>query len=424
MKTKKKLLAKTWRMAPMWAILTVIFVVSCHDRTFWDPEIRNPRTLDYEEIEPGTFVGEHGGAKWQLSLPNPIIWNSLPKRYLFFYAHGIVDPVPYEPVKLPEDKIGGVSVEDILNGKGIGYASSSYRDNGLVVLEAVEDMKKLADLTRLFFKIRPDYSAPDILFIGGPSEGGLVTVKTIEKYGYLFDGGISICAPIGSFQKQLQYNGNFHVLFNYFFGAELMAEGIDLGNPKDGVHPDITRAWKSGELQQKIILIMQNHPTKVLELMKTAKATVDYTNPVAVGTAVLELLRFNMMFSENARIVFKGVPFNNWKEVYSGSSDDRKLNREIQRINEPDYPRVRFNIWRYETSGTLIDFPLVTIHTTGDYIIPFWHDQLYASKIFPPRSKRLHKSISVNNFGHSTIFIENVEEALAYLIGVTSASQR
>ncbi len=414
-------------MAPLWVIFTFVFVVSCHERAFWDPETKNPHTLSYEETAPGTFVGEYRGAKWQLSLPNSVIWNSLPQKYLLLYAHGIVDPVPYEPVKLPDDAIEGTSVEDILKGNGFGYASTSYRDNGLVVLEAVEDMKNLADLTRLFFRVHPDYSAPDFLFIGGPSEGGLVTIKTIEKYPSLFDGAISICAPIGDFQKQLQYNGDFHVLFNYFFGADLLAAGFDLGNPKDGVDPAIMGKWKEGkegDLQKKIISLMTDHPERVFQLLNTVKATVDFYNPIAVGTAVLELLRFNIMMTNDVRIRMKGVPYNNKNTVYSGSLDDETLNAEVQRIDEPDYHQVRNSIRKYETSGKLINMPLVTIHTTGDYIIPYWHDNLYASKIFPAKNSYLHKRIEVDNFGHSTIFLENIAEALLFLIGsVNSVSE-
>jgi len=420
MKTKKNPVSEPSWMVLMWVVLVMIFAVSCQNKDFGDPEARKQLTLDYFEKEPGTFVGQYEGGQWQISLPDPNIWNSLPQKYLMFYAHGIVDPVPFEEIQLPDDRIDGNTVDNILMSRGFGYASTSYRDNGLVVLDAVEDVKKLVEVAQLFFHVHPDYSAPDFLFLGGPSEGGLVTVKTIEKYGHLFDGAISICGPIGDFRDQLQYNGDFHVLFNYFFGQELAAYGIDLGNPRDGVDPDIMRAWKFGKLQDGIISIMQMPSSlpKVSQLLNTLKATVDMNNPVAMGTAVLELLRFNIMFTNDVKERMGGTPYNNRNTVYSGSDDDERLNALVQRIDERDYQRVlNSGIKKYETSGNLIKVPLATIHTTGDYITPFWHETLYATKIFPARNRYLHKSIPVINFGHCTISEADIQEALTFLIG-------
>lgn len=74
--------------------------------------------------------------------------------------------------------------------------------------------------------------------------------------------------------------------------------------------------------------------------------------------------------------------------------------------------------------GKLIHVPLVTIHTRGDYIIPIWHDTLFASKIFPEKNRFLHKSIPVVNYGHCTISEANIQEALAFLIGHVTGSHQ
>lgn len=422
MKFTKNLFTEPSRWAILGASFLLVFTVSCDHLMLLDMENKRTSSLDYSEIEPGSFIGEYGGGEWEISLPPAEVWNAMPHRYLMFYAHGIVDPVPYEAVQLPDDMIGESPVQELLNSQGIGYASTSYRDNGLVVLEAVEDIKQLVELARLFFKINTEYTAPDFLFLGGPSEGGLVTVKTIEKYGHLFDGAISICAPIGNFYDQLQYNGDFHVLFNYFFGQDLLDQGIDIGNPRDGVQPAIMEAWKSGALQAAIIQLMQAHFERVPQLLITAKATVDMEDPEAMGTAVLELLRFNIMFTNDVNESMDGVPYNNSFTKYIGSLDDERLNREVQRIDESNFPKVKSRIRKYETMGKLINVPLVTIHTDGDYIIPFWHETLYGSKIFPEKNRILHKSIPVVNYGHCTISEANIQEALAFLIGHVTSS--
>ena len=58
----------------------------------------------------------------------PDDWNGT----LVVYAHGYVEPSA--PVALPDDDVGGVSISDAVTGFGYAYATTSYRDNGLVVL--------------------------------------------------------------------------------------------------------------------------------------------------------------------------------------------------------------------------------------------------------------------------------------------------
>lgn len=396
--------------------LFLAFAFSCQrDETIYEPETDsgNQTLLKNGQI-PGEYTGTYSGGEWLIALPDN--WNSLEKRYMIFYAHGMVDPFPYEPVQLPDDIIGGKSIKDIVKGMNMAYTATSYRDNGLVVLDAVEDMKGLVDVVKSFFATEhPEYLPPDYLFLGGPSEGGLVTVLTIEKYPKLFDGAVSICGPIGSFYNQLQYNGDFHVLFNYFFGADLKAQGIDIGDPRGINNPALMAAWKSGALPLAIQGILANNPGKVLELIKCANVTVDVNDQIAVGTAILDLLRFNIMLTDDVISRMGGVPFNNKLKWYSGSSNDWLLNRKVQRILEPSYYVAKKNVKKYETSGD-ISVPVVTIHTTGDHVIPFWHNPVYRLKVFSNGDGLLHTGIPVVNYGHCTIEESHVAAALAIII--------
>ncbi|MGQ1787254.1 hypothetical protein [Saccharicrinis sp. GN24d3] len=192
-----------------------------------------------------------------------------------------------------------------------GYATTSYRDNGLIVLDAIEDIRNLRERMDAFFASTTEYFPPDSVFIGGPSEGGLVTALTIEKYPDLFDRALSICGSIGNFYKQLQYNDNFHVLLNYFFKNEFLAKGINLGNLKDGISPLAIGACKLGALPLPVADIFINKPGKTLELVKCAKVPVDKSDLEAVITSLLELLRFNVMLTNDVTDRLEGVLFNN-----------------------------------------------------------------------------------------------------------------
>ncbi len=352
------------------------------------------------------------GAEYEIVLPE--YWNVLSDKVLIVYAHGMVDPQPYEDVVLPDDFIADKSVKDIVLSMG-GYAATSYRDNGLVVLDAVKDIKNLRERIDEFFASTNEYYPPDFVFLGGPSEGGLVTTLTIEKYPNLFDGAISICGPIGNFYRQLQYNGDFHVLLNYFFKDELLAKGIDLGNPQDGIDPFVMSAWKSGALPLAIADIFINNPGKTHELVKCAKVPVDLVSQEVVIKSLVELLRFNVMLTNDVNSRLGGIPFNNRRKWYVGSSNDWKLNRHVQRISGPNFHQAKTNIKKYETTGN-IEIPIVTIHTIGDHITPFWHNPIYRRKVFMKRNRRLHTGIPVINYGHCTIQESHIMAGLAILL--------
>jgi len=109
----------------------------------------------------------------------------------------------------------------------------------------------------------------------------------------------------------------------------------------------------------------------------------------------------------------KGVPYSNIGKVYEGSLDDEALNDEVggvERIQAPSYKRATNFVKQYETSGK-IAVPLAIIHTTGDHVTPFWHQEGYASKIFPQSSDLLCR-IDVENYGHCTIEVNHIAEAL------------
>ncbi len=390
---------------------------------FPDAEHQNLLKSNENSADEVNYFGDYKGGFWQISLPALEIWNNsetilgMP-RVMVFYAHGMVDPYPYEEIEILENIIDGIPVKDIITGLGMGYTTTSYRDNGLVVLDAIMDIQQLTIVVKKFFLDHPEYLPPDLLILGGPSEGGLVTVKTLEKYPQLFDGGISICGPIGSFYDQLQHNGDFHVLFNYFFAPELAYLGIDLGSP-EGVPERTMDAWKYGNLQAIFGSILEmeltsGYPNRVTQLLNCLKVNVaGIPDLETMGTAIIQLLRYNIMLTNDVMERMKGVPYTNVGKVYEGSENDEALNSGIERIDNPSFERAKNFIRKYETSGS-INAPLVIIHTTGDHVTPFWHQEKYASNIDPKSSDFLCR-IDVNKYGHCTISTANIVAAFSCL---------
>jgi hypothetical protein len=53
----------------------------------------------------------------------------------------------------------------------------------------------------------------------------------------------------------------------------------------------------------------------------------------------------------------------------------------------------------YQTTG-LLTVPLVTLHTTLDQQVPYWHERLYRAKIIAKDSLAFHQPVEVNAYGH------------------------
>src|SRR5690242_6306603 len=78
----------------------------------------------------------------------PADWNG----DLVLYAHGYV--APQKPLSLPTDAPGGQSISTTVTGLGYAYGTTSYRANGLVAPDGVDDLLELADT--IASRYRPD----------------------------------------------------------------------------------------------------------------------------------------------------------------------------------------------------------------------------------------------------------------------------
>ena len=163
----------------------------------------------YAACQDGT---QPSGAKYRICLPDSVSWN----RQLVVYAHGYVSPD--RPVGIPEDHLklpDGVSLPDSFTTFGYAFAVTSYRVNGLAILEGQEDLKELTDI---FIRL---HGKPTNIFLGGVSEGGLIAALSAEKFPGTYDAAIAACGPIGSFGAQINYLADVRNLFDFYFPALL-----------------------------------------------------------------------------------------------------------------------------------------------------------------------------------------------------------
>ena len=300
---------------------------------------------------------------------------------LVVYAHGYVAPglpLDFYQTSLPD----GTSLPALVQSLGYAFATTSYRQNGLAILEGADDIR---ELVAAFGASHP---APARTYVAGLSEGGLVATLLAERSPELFTGAVASCAPIGSFLGQLEYFTDFRVLFDYYFPGLLPASPIRIPN-------EILVNWQS-KYVPAITAALRAHPAKTLELLRVTKASFDPAKPETAAATTLDLLWYNVFANNDAVAKLGGSPFGNKLKWYTGSSNDLLLNLRVQRFTAS--PIARRAVRAYETNGQTA-IPLVTLHTTADDVVPFLHELAYLAKADPVgRGKFL--PVPVVRYGH------------------------
>ena len=226
---------------------------------------------------------------------------------------------------------------------GFAFATTSYRRNGLAILEGVQDVRELVAASR-----------PLPTYVTGVSEGGLIATLLAERWPELFVSALATCGPIGSFRAQLDSFGDFRVLFDYFFPGLLPGSAVE-------IPPQLMANWPAYVPQ--ILGALAAHPDRALELMRVSRAAYDPANPATIGNTTINMLWYNVFATNDAVARLGGNPFGNRLRSLLGSSNRFHLNLSVRRFSAS--PVARASLREYETSGDL-QIPLVTLHTTAD----------------------------------------------------------
>ncbi len=99
---------------------------------------------------------------------------------LVVWAHGYTafnQPLDFQNLNLP----GGIYLPDLVQTLGFAFATTSYRQNGLAILEGVDDIRQLV---AAFTGVAG--GPPAHTYMTGASEGGIISTLLIERSPELF----------------------------------------------------------------------------------------------------------------------------------------------------------------------------------------------------------------------------------------------
>lgn len=335
---------------------------------------------------------QKSGALYRICVPAS--WNG----DLVAYAHGYV--APGRPLRIPDDEVGGRTISEIINEQGYAFATTSYSKNGLAIKEGVED---IVDLVYIFARTNRQ---PRFTYLVGASEGGLVTSLSIEKFPKIFNGGLPACGPIGDFRQQINYFGDFRVVFDYFFPNVLPPDPTRIPQ-------EVMDNWDTTYVP-RIRAAIKADPNATRQLLSVTRASTDPTDPSSVEATVLGLLWYNVFATNDAVAELGGQPFDNARRIYFGSDNDLQLNRGVRRVSaeQAALDEIEAN---YQTTGRLASH-VVTLHTTGDPIVPYWQELRYIAKAQASRSIPFLAHIPVVRYGHCNFTAPEVLSAFGVLV--------
>jgi hypothetical protein len=343
------------------------------------------------------------GAQYMIWMPETSCWNG----DMVIFAHGYV--APGQPIAVPLDQlvIDGVSLPATFNELGYGFAASSYSKNGLAIVQGFDDTEDLAQNVLKDLKIYPHRT-----YLIGASEGGLVTVLSAEQLPHVYNGAGAACGPIGSFQDQINYFGDFRVIFDYFF------PGVLPGTPID-IPPNLITDWTSNNSQsiQMVTAALAAHPSAAAQLISVMKAAVT-SDPATVAETVIDALWYNVVATNDAQATLGPVkpvqPYDNHNRIYTGSANDFLLNLKVERFTA-DPAALAAVAASYETSGKL-SMNLVTLHTTLDPVVPYWQEPLYTAKTLLAGTAFERVNLPVTAYGHCAFTAFDLLGAFALIV--------
>jgi pimeloyl-ACP methyl ester carboxylesterase len=319
---------------------------------------------------------------------------------LVVYAHGSVPP---GPIALPNDQVAGVPVSQIVTGPplGLAYATTSYRENGLVVVDATRDLQRLvAQFRQLYGPIGGETYAV------GVSEGGLIATLATERHSQLFDGTLALCAPIGDFQRQINYFNDFRLAFDVFFPQI----GALLGSPID-IPETVIDAFGTPSDPGPLALAIGQALGTSQGLLLAAAAGIPVQPDIV--QLMVRLLAYNILFTNQAQEVLGGQPYDN----VAPTDYDRVIDGLTVPSFRADQAALSHLRAKYQTSGRLKS-PLVTLFNASDPIVPSWHEEVYRTKVIDAGATAflVNQIPGSSPFGHCNFTLQEVQVAFGALV--------
>ena len=204
-----------------------------------------------------------------------------------------------------------------------------------------------------------------------------------EAFPQQYDGALAMCGLLGGGVPEVQYLGHVRVLFDAYFPGVLPGDLLDVPTPTASFRPgDPLFNAVFGALQQGFV------SGKTFAFAQAAN--LPFNNPTELITGALNAIGFNIRFTNDLLQRTHGHSFfDNMDTLYPAA-----VNGTVDRFAAT--PDALNYLHQYYTPTGNLSFPMLTLHTTRDPVVPVFHQQLYGA--VAPAEWLVQRT--VNAFGH------------------------
>jgi len=340
----------------------------------------------------------------------PAAWNGV----LLLYSHGYVAPGNSNPATDVGDPLTG----QYLLAAGYALAGSSYATTGWAVHEAIPD--QIATLDAFQSKV----GIPTTTIAWGHSLGGMITAGLVQLYPNRFQAALPMCGVlaggVGLWNEAL--DGAF--VFNTISAGGTL-QVVDIGNASLNLAAAelalaSEQSTAQGQAHIALAAAMGDEPGWY-DPLSPEPAQTDYTTREANQYQWLANVVFPFMFALRAELEARAGGNPSWNDginytkqlghstdygevqaLYAAAGLD--LNADLNKLAGASRISADANAKQYLIDNIVyngqLPFPVLTMHTTGDGLVPVEDEQAYSRTSHEAGDQASLREIFVHRAGH------------------------
>ena len=373
-----------------------------------------------------TYTGTMAdGATYLIEVPQK--WNGT----LLLWSHGF--QLPGGP-PTAEDSVDPVTREYLLT-HDYALAGSSYATTGWAIHEALPDQIAVLDTFSSLV------AQPSRIIAWGQSLGGMVTAGLVQNYPGRFAGAMCMCGvlggAVGTWNEFLDEGFAFTTLIASGAGLQI----VNITNPDANLSlaqqfAGDAQATPQGRARIALVAALYDSP-RWSDPLSPEPAASDYETQEANQFVALQQEYFLFIFSLRTDIEARAGGNPSWntgvhyRELLARSVDYAEVQALYKRAGLSldadldtleDAPRVTADPKAVEylskniTFNGDIDIPVLTLHTTGDELVPVENEQPYGVVARRSGDRSLLRQKFVHRGGHCNFTVAEDITALQMLI--------